>query len=62
MQEEMDKLIEEIGKELDKIEVDEVDEGFIRLNNEINKKYSALFNKYKEEANKIKEKYGIQGQ
>jgi len=23
---------------------------------------NALFNKYKEEANKIKEKYGIQGQ
>lgn len=57
MKEELDKLEKEIKKDLAKIKVDNTFKGF---NNEINKKYLEVFDKYKNKIKEIKEKYNTQ--
>lgn len=57
MKEELDKLEKEIEKDLAKIKVDDTFKGF---NNEINKKYLEVFDKYKNKIKEIKEKYNTQ--
>ncbi|MBR3161333.1 MAG: hypothetical protein IKF19_01220 [Bacilli bacterium] len=55
MQEELDKLMEEMKEELDKINIKREE----TFNNKSNKPYWDLEKKYKEKAKKIKDKYNF---